>query len=181
MNFKNLLTITVFFFAGCTSNNSDNDASSYTTPSSNLPAPQPIIFTVDSIFPHDKEAFTQGLQFYNGKLYEGTGELNQSSLRIVNIKSGIPEKKYTITDPKIFGEGITIFNNKIYQLTWQNNKVFVYDLNNISKPVETLNWKYEGWGITNDGKSLIISDGSDKLYYVLPDDTSKDMRVLKIL
>ncbi len=150
---KNLLTIAMLFFTACTSNNSDNDASSYTTPASNLPAPQPIIFMVDSIYPHDKEAFTQGLQFYNGKLYEGTGELNQSSLRIVNIKSGIPEKKYTITDPKIFGEGITIFNNKIYQLTWQNNKVFVYDLNNISKPVETLNWKYKGWGITNDGKS----------------------------
>ena len=182
MNLKNLLIVAMLFFAACTSNSSDDNASDDSaTPVNNLPTPKPITFTVDSIYPHDKQAFTQGLQFYNGKLYEGTGEPNQSSLRIVNIKSGVPEKKYTIPDSKIFGEGVTIFNNKIYQLTWQNKKVFVYNLNNISQPVETLSWKYEGWGITNDGKSLIISDGSDKLYYVLPDETSKDMRMLKIL
>ncbi len=182
MNLKNLLIALVLFIASCSSNNPDDnsiDTSLITT--NNLPAPQPITFTVDSVYPHDNHAFTQGLEFYKGKLYEGTGEPNQSSLRIVNIKSGVPEKKYTIPDPKIFGEGITIFNNKIYQLTWQNNKVFVYNLNNISKPVETLNWKYEGWGITHDDSKLIISDGSDKLYYVLPDEEKKDMRILKIL
>jgi len=136
---------------------------------------------VDAVYPHDNKAFIQGLEFYNGKLYEGTGEPNQSSLRIVDIKSGVPEKKYTIADPQIFGEGVTIFNNKIYQLTWQNNKVFVYNLNNIFKPIETLNWRYEGWGITHDSKNLIISDGSDKLYYVLPDEGAKEMKLLKTL
>ncbi|MEP6594528.1 MAG: glutaminyl-peptide cyclotransferase [Ginsengibacter sp.] len=173
--------VLLFLVISCTSNSSDNEEFDKSIAPINLPAPQPITFTIDAVYPHDKQAFTQGLQFYNGKLYEGTGEPNQSSLRIVDIKSGIPEKKYTIPDPQIFGEGVTIFNNKIYQLTWQNNKVFVYSLTNIYKPVETLNWKYEGWGITNDGKKLIISDGSDKLYYVLPDESTKEMKTLKIL
>ena len=183
MNLKNLFTIILLFLAASCNNGSSNneEIDNSIVTESNLPTPQPITFSVDSVYPHDKAAFTQGLQFYNGKLYEGTGEPNQSSLRIVDIKSGIPEKKYTIPDPKIFGEGVTIFNNKIYQLTWQNNKVFVYNINNIYKPVETLNWKYEGWGITNDGKNLIISDGSDKLYYVLPNEVTKEMKTLKIL
>jgi glutamine cyclotransferase len=182
MNLKNLFTLAVLFIvASCTSNNSREVEYDKSIAPVSLPEPQPIMFTVDAVYPHDNKAFIQGLEFYNGKLYEGTGEPNQSSLRIVDIKSGVPEKKYTIPDPKIFGEGVTIFNDKIYQLTWQNNKVFVYNLNDIFKPIETLNWKYEGWGLTHDAKSLIISDGTDKLYYVLPDEASKEMRTLKIL
>jgi glutamine cyclotransferase len=181
MNLKNTFTIALLFLiASCSSNTPGPEVDKDIVPVS-LPAPQPLTFTVDAVYPHDNKAFTQGLQFYNGKLYEGTGEFDQSSLRIVDIKSGTPEKKYTIPDPKIFGEGVTIFNNKIYQLTWQNNKVFVYNLNNISQPIETLNWKYEGWGITNDGKNLIISDGTDKIYYALPDDSAKEIRILRIL
>jgi glutamine cyclotransferase len=181
-NLKDLLTIAfLFLMASCNSNSSDNEEFDASIEPARLPEPKPITFTVDAVYPHDDRAFTQGLQFYNGKLYEGTGEPNQSTLRIVDIKSGLPEKKYTIPDPQIFGEGVTIFNKKIYQLTWQNNKVFVYNLSDISKPAETLNWKYEGWGITNDGNKLIISDGSDKLYYVLPDEASKEMKTLKII
>ena len=146
-----------------------------------VPAPQPITFSIDSVYPHDATAFTQGLQFYNGKLYEGTGEFEQSTLRIVDPKTGKIEQKYLIPDTSIFGEGITIFNNKIYQLTWQSHKIFVYNLDDIMHPVKTLSWPNEGWGITNDGKNLIISDGSDKLYYVLPDEKNNTMKQLKIL
>jgi glutamine cyclotransferase len=179
---KKLLLITFLLWAiSCSPDNDDEDVSIDDVPVSTLPAPQPITFTIDAVYPHDKQAFTQGLQFYKGKLYEGTGEPNQSTLRIVDIKSGIPEKKYLIKDAAIFGEGITIFNNKIYQLTWQNNKVFVYNLKDISKAIDTLNWQYQGWGITNDGSSLVISDGSDKLYYVLPDEENNNMKLLKIL
>ena len=67
---------------------------------------------------------------------------------------------------EIFGEGINIFKGKIYQLTWKNNIVYVYDLNNIDKPVKTFKWQYEGWGITNNGTDLIISDGTANLYFV---------------
>jgi glutamine cyclotransferase len=86
----------------------------------------------------------------------------------VNIEDGKPIKELKITDPKIFGEGITIFNNKIYQLTWQSNKVFVYDVETFEKLAE-FNWPYDGWGITHNGKSLIVSTGSNNLYFVNPD------------
>lgn len=172
-----LVVLMVSIFAAC--HNDDNLGDG--TDANNLPAPQPITFSIDAVYPHDTAAFTQGLQFYNGKLYEGTGEFEESTLRIVDIKTGKVDQKYLIPDTSIFGEGITIFQNKIYQLTWQNKKIFVYNLNDIMHPIKTLSWTLEGWGITNDGKNLIISDGSDKLYYVLPDDTNNTMKQLKIL
>ncbi len=147
----------------------------------NLPAPQPITFSVENVYPHDPHAFTQGLEFHNGKLYEGTGEPKESRLRIVDIKTGKPEKEYLIPDPAIFGEGITIFKNKIYQLTWQNHKIFEYDVNDITHPVNTYDWSVEGWGITHDSKDLIISDGSSKLYFVRPDDSKKQMKTIKVI
>jgi glutamine cyclotransferase len=147
----------------------------------NLPAPQPITFSIDSVYHHDPDAFTQGLQYYNGKLYEGTGEYEESTLRIVDPTTGKVEKKYLIPDTTIFGEGITIFKDKIYQLTWQSHKIYVYNLNDITHPIKTLNWNYEGWGITNDGNNLIISDGTDKIYYVLPDEVNNTMKQLKII
>ncbi|MEP6927137.1 MAG: glutaminyl-peptide cyclotransferase [Ginsengibacter sp.] len=178
-----LLTCAVFIVLFSCNNNStpDIDTSLPVSQPNNLPPPQPITFTVEAVYPHDAQAFTQGLQFYNGKLYEGTGDFKQSTLRIVDIKTGKPEKEYLIPDPNIFGEGITIFKNKIYQLTWQNHKIFQYNVNDIMHPVATYNWSAEGWGITNDGNNLIISDGSSKLYYVQPDETKKEMKTIKIL
>ncbi len=163
---------------------SDIDTSLAGIGKSNVPPPQPIIFTVEKVFPHDSNAFTQGLQFYDGKLYEGTGNperSNKSSLRVVNIQSGKPEKEYDLPDQNIFGEGITIFKNKIYQLTWRSHKVFVYNIDDIMHPVGTYPWSLEGWGLTNDGTDLIISDGSSKLYFVQPDEKSKQLRTMKIL
>ena len=135
-----------------------------------LPAPKNISYTVLAQHPHDTSAYTQGLQVFNGKLYEGTGDFESSSLRITDWKTGTVEKKHLMGSDKIFGEGITIFKNKIYQLTWQSNIVYVYDLNNIDKPTNTFKWNSEGWGITNNGTDLIVSDGSSNLYFVNPDD-----------
>ncbi len=176
---KKVLTIgLISLFTAC---NTEDKSTDNHNSGNGLPVPQPITFSIDAVHPHDTAAFTQGLQFYNGKIYEGTGQLNESTLRIVDPKTGKVEKKYLIPDPTIFGEGITIFKNKIYQLTWTSHKIFVYDVGNISKPIQTLAWPNEGWGITNDGKSLIISDGSDKLYYVLPDEEKNTMKQLKII
>jgi glutaminyl-peptide cyclotransferase len=146
-----------------------------------LPAPAPLMFTVDAVYPHDQNSFTQGLEFHKGKLYEGTGEFDQSRLRILDIKSGQAFKEYKIPDKTIFGEGITILYNKIYQLTWQNNKIYVYNVNDISRPADTLNWSREGWGATNDGTNIIISDGSAQLFFVQPDFVNKKMKTNKIL
>ena len=181
--YKQLWTLLLFLLIFSCNNTSDDEVidKSIIPPGNSLPAPQPITFNVDAVYPHDTAAFTQGLQFYKGKLYESTGLNNKSSLRVVDIKSGVPEKKYLITDEKIFGEGITIFKDKIYQLTWENNKIFVYDIGDITRPVNTLKWKYPGWGITNDGQHLIVSDGTDKLYYIQPDEQKHDTRIMKII
>ena len=135
------------------------------------PKPIPVIaYTVMAEYPHDTSAFTQGLEFHNGKLIESTGDFENSSLRVTDYKTGKVEKKHSMGTDKIFGEGITIFNNKIYQLTWENHIVYVYDVNNIDKPIKTFNWPYDGWGITHNATDLIISDGTAKLYFVNPDD-----------
>lgn len=135
-----------------------------------LPAPANINYTIMAQHPHDTAAYTQGLQVYNGKLYEGTGDYENSSIRISDWKTGNIEKKHVMGSDKIFGEGINIFKDKIYQLTWQSNVVYVYDLKNIDKPVKTFPWPNEGWGITNNGSELIISDGTANLYFVNPTD-----------
>jgi glutaminyl-peptide cyclotransferase len=139
------------------------------------------MFKVDSVYPHDSYAFTQGLEYHAGKLYEGTGEYKRSNLRIVDPKTGKVEKNYLIPDNSIFGEGITVFKNKIYQLTWKSNKVFVYNLNDFTHPEDTLTWSREGWGATNDGKNIIISDGSSHLFFVQPDEKNKEMKINKTL
>lgn len=137
---------------------------------SSIPAPAPLSYTVIAQYPHDTSAYTQGLQYYNGKMYEATGDFENSSLRITDYKTGKVDKIHPMGTDKIFGEGITILNNKIYQLTWQSNIVYVYDINNINKPEKTFNWPFEGWGITNNGTELIISDGTATIYFVNPTD-----------
>ena len=134
-----------------------------------LKPPVNITYTVIAQHPHDTSAYTQGLQVFNGKLYEGTGDFETSSLRITDWKTGTVEKKHMMGTSKIFGEGINIFKGKIYQLTWESHIVYVYDINNIDKPINTFNWPYQGWGITNNGKDLIVSDGSSNIYFVDPE------------
>ena len=178
---KYLLLIASLLIISCTNSSPEYDRSLPVPKVNNIPAAAPIMFKVQAVYPHDPNAFTQGLEFYKGKLYESTGNFGQSNLRIVNIKTGAIEKDYLIPDSSVFGEGITIFKNKIYQLTWTNNKVFVYNLNDITHPVNTLKWGREGWGATNDGTHIIISDGSSRLYFAQPDDNKKEMVVRKII
>lgn len=120
-------------------------------------------YTVRTQWTHDQTAFTQGLVIHDGKLFESTGQ-KQSWIGIVDINTGKPDKK-VILDDVYFGEGITILNNKIYQLTWQNKVGFVYDLKTFKK-IGEFEYATEGWGITHDTKNLIMSDGSEKLTYL---------------
>ncbi|OGU56928.1 MAG: hypothetical protein A2X64_02730 [Ignavibacteria bacterium GWF2_33_9] len=117
-------------------------------------------------FPHNPSSYTQGLIFHNGDLYEGTGQYGSSKLMKINLKTGYPLKSLDLL-PVYFGEGITIFNNKIYQLTWQSNKGFIYDINSLKK-IGEFTYPTEGWGITNDSTSLIVSDGSNFLNFYDP-------------
>ncbi|MFM2358409.1 MAG: hypothetical protein RLY16_402 [Bacteroidota bacterium] len=140
------------------------------TPSapSGIAAPANITWNVLATYPHDKGAYTQGLEWHNGKLYESTGDYTNSSLRITDCKTGKVEQTHVMGSKEIFGEGITIFKNKIYQLTWQNNVVYEYDVQNIQQPVKTHTWSLEGWGISHYKDELVISDGSANLYFVNP-------------
>lgn len=165
------LIFTILFFISC---GGDRQQPEYDADIAPPPAAPILNYTVLERHPHDTGAYTQGLQWYKGKLFEGTGDYSRSSLRITDLKTGKVEKLHNMGSENIFGEGITIFNHTIYQLTWQSNKVYLYQENDITKPIKTLSWPYEGWGITNDGKILIISDGSSNLYFADPE----NLRVL---
>ena len=123
-----------------------------------------IPFTLVKTFPHDNTAFTQGLTIEGGKLFESTGQNSNSWIAEVAIATGVQDKKIQL-DKKYFGEGISILNNKIYQLTWQNKTGFIYDLKTFQKLGE-FQYEHEGWGITHNGVNLIVSDGTDKLYFI---------------
>lgn len=157
----------LIIFAACNNGADDTDVVDNSIKPKVTPA---IAYNIVAEYPHDTSAYTQGLEFYNGKLYESTGDYESSSLRVTDYKTGRVEKKHMMGSKNIFGEGITIFNNQLYQLTWASNIVYVYDINNITKPVKTFKWPYEGWGITHHGTDLIISDGTAKLFFVNPED-----------
>ena len=132
-------------------------------------APEIYTYEVINEYPHDKNAFTQGLEYYNGYLYESTGQLGESSLRKVEISTGKVVQKIDL-DKEIFGEGMTIYNNKIFLLTWRNNKGFVFNLETFEKEREfNYNQSKEGWGLTHNAEKLIKSDGTERLWYLNPE------------
>ncbi len=118
-------------------------------------------------YPHDTAAYTQGLFFYAGRMYESTGQYGRSSLRIVDFASGKVLRKLDFAR-KYFGEGSAVLDGKIYVLTWTNRVAFVYDAATLAYE-KAYSYPREGWGITTDGKSLIASDGSSRLYFLSPD------------
>lgn len=154
----------VAFFTSC--NNKEREQTIENETTTSIPAPSSIGYTVLKSFPHDTAAFTQGLELYNGKLLESTGLVGQSTLRKLNTATGKVEQQQAMAND-IFAEGLTVLNDTLYQLSWQNHLVFLYDAKTF-KQLGTMPWSGEGWGITNNGKELIISEGSDKLYFVQP-------------
>jgi len=118
-------------------------------------------------YPHDVKAYTQGLIYENGIMYEGTGQYNESVLRKTDFETGKILAELSLP-AQYFGEGITSFGDKIIQLTWESNLGFVYDKNSF-KLLTTLEYSTQGWGLTNDGKRLIMSDGSSTIYFLDPE------------
>ncbi len=147
------LFLIFIFFAACSSDDRDKAAEN-----------RLIAFKVHSTFPHDEASFTQGFVVHQGKLFESTGENGHSWFGVLNIKTGKPEKSVAL-DSEYFGEGITILNDKVYQLTWKSQKGFIYAINDFEKLGE-FTYSTQGWGLTNDGTHLIMSDGTDKIYYL---------------
>lgn len=121
-------------------------------------------YDIKRVLPHDTKAYTQGLQYEAGKMYEGTGIEGESVLKEINLKNGETIRDIGIM-PDYFGEGITIFGNNIAQITWRSNVGFVYDKKTFTK-LREFSYATEGWGLTFDGKNLIMSDGTENLYYL---------------
>lgn len=157
-----------------TANSTDDQVTSSKTTQSTSP---PIVDSQDQMvpvytyevinsWPHDPQAFTQGLVFYDGKLYESTGHYGSSTLRKVDLDKGQIIKKVSVA-AQCFAEGIAIYKDKIYQLTWEDHKVFVYDLKSF-RLVGELPYEGEGWGLTHDDHQLIMSDGTNQIRFVDP-------------
>lgn len=137
---------------------------------------RPVTYTyrIIATYPHSPDAYTQGLEFHNDTLFESTGEYGKSSLRKVDLETGSVLQEVELDDDH-FGEGLTILNDKVYQLTWQSGEGFIYDPHTLER---TGNFAYneskEGWGLANDGEKLYKSDGTEKIWILDPETLAEE-------
>lgn len=158
----------VLVFAGAFSLARAEESAASASTSHTAPAPVAIYdYEIVHAWPHDRTAFTQGLVFHKGILIEGTGLHGRSTVRKVDLETGRVRQSVSLAT-EFFGEGLAVLGDKIYQLTWQNEKGFVYDLRTLAKERE-FSYTGEGWGLTTDGSSLILSDGSHELRFLDPE------------
>ena len=134
-------------------------------------------YTVVKSYPHDPKAYTQGLEYNGGVLFEATGLKGQSGVRKVELETGKVLQRRDVSSQH-FGEGITVFKSDLVELTWQTHVAFVYDRTSF-EPKKQFSYPGEGWGLTHDGTSLIMSDGTDELRYLEPT-TFVEKRRLKV-
>ena len=134
----------------------------------NANAPKLYTYEIVNTYPHDITSYTQGLEFYKGNLYESTGQYGESKLRKLDYKNGTVLKNIDL-GKAYFGEGLSVLNDKIYQLTWKEGRGLVYDVNRFEE-IETFNYgqSKEGWGLCNDGQKFYKSDGSEYLWFLNP-------------
>jgi len=150
---------------GCSSDSSDTS----------VPPPTQCTWTKHSAKPHDPKAFTQGLQWHSGFLYEGTGLYGESTLRKVEVDTGKVLMQRSL-EKRFFGEGITIFGERIFQLTWREQTAFEYSLKDFS-PTKRYEYAGEGWGLTHNGKALIMSDGTPEIRFIDPESFAELSRI----
>ena len=132
-------------------------------------------YRVINSYPHDATAFTQGLVMADGVLYEGTGQWGRSSLRRVDLQTGKVTQILELAG-QFFGEGITVFGDRIIQLTWKSKRGFVYDRNSF-RLLREFSYPFEGWGFTHDGRHLIVSDGTATLRFLDPGKSREERRI----
>ncbi|MBD0331648.1 MAG: glutaminyl-peptide cyclotransferase, partial [Chitinophagaceae bacterium] len=140
--FLSLFLPAIFLFMLACNNDSDNNDTQSSVAR--------LSYSIAGSYPHDTSSYTQGLAFYKGQVFEGTGSYGRSRLMQIDLKTGKAIKQ-EVLDPKLFGEGITILNDTIYQLTWKEKIVLVYSVKDLKK-IKEVPLDIEGWGLTNDGK-----------------------------
>jgi glutamine cyclotransferase len=172
-----LLAMVGFVALGMFGTGQKSPSENMSSSTSSSGAAKKVEWEIVNSYPHDPEAFLQGLVWYDNGFYEGTGLYGQSSLRRVEFPSGKVLKKIDIAK-EFFGEGIAVVNNHIIQLTWQSHKGFVYDRETFTK-ISEFTYPTEGWGLTYDGKNLILSDGSSSLFFLDPE-TFQTVRKLDV-
>jgi glutaminyl-peptide cyclotransferase len=143
------------------------NTNSATTPKNTSTAIPVYGYEVLNTYKHDPQAFTQGLVFHDGFLYESTGHYGKSTLRKVELETGKVLQKYDLPDD-VFAEGMTILNGKIYQISWQNGRAWQYNLEDF-KLIKEFQYAGEGWGLTHDGKNLLMSDGTHIIRVINPE------------
>jgi len=178
------LNSTCFLFLGflaiaaCNIKPVSSTATNVTEAGNDVAVPAVISYDIVNIYPHDPTAFTEGLEYKDGYLYESTGQYGSSDVRKVDIKTGNVLLS-TKMQRRYFGEGLTILNGKIYQLTYREGKGFIYDLATLKEETSFVFSAPEGWGMTNNGTYLIYDDGSNILHYIDPN-TFKEVKQLAV-
>jgi glutaminyl-peptide cyclotransferase len=157
-----LLALGTVYMSSC--NNTDTTPG--TSGDSNSTSTPVISYSIAATYPHDTSSFTEGLEFYKGQLIESGGNYGTSKLVSYDLKSGKTSLQIPL-DKKYFGEGITVVNDTIYQLTYKEQIVHVYSAKDFKK-IKELSINGEGWGLTNDGKNIIASNGSSNLFFYEP-------------
>jgi glutamine cyclotransferase len=164
--------ILILAMISCKNDSNDDEA---TVPVNAFTTPANIAFNIINTYPHDTSSFTEGLQWHNNALYESTGNYDASKLLKLDLKTGKVDKELAL-DSMFFGEGITLLNDTLYQMTYKERKVFVYNAKSF-KLIKTFENENDGWGMTTDGKDLIVGDGSSNIYYRDP----ATFKILKIV
>ncbi len=175
--FLGLLAISGAIFVYSCSNSPESPALPGSVDSTTSAVVPVYTYRVVNTYPHDRNAYTQGLAFENGDLYEGTGLRGHSTLRRVDLETGDIVQIHELST-QFFGEGVTVYENKVIQLTWQSNVGFVYDKSSFEL-LQKFNYSTEGWGITHDGKHFIMSDGTSALYF-LDSETFEAIRRIEV-
>ena len=168
------LAAALVLLAACRANDAPRPADSAaappppgTAPSPPVTGPASYVATVVRSYPHDPSAFTEGLFLMDGRLFESTGLEGKSDVREVDLATGAVKRR-TPLDSAYFGEGIAALGGTLYQLTWKNGKAFTYDPATLTRRPATLSYTGEGWGMTTDGESLVMSDGTARLRFLDP-------------
>lgn len=179
MDMKWILALSVVWLTACggrPSGSGSGETAAAAAAAATVVEPVEYTYRVKAVYPHPTDAYTQGLQFVGGMLWEGTGQYGHSVVRKTDLATG--QSRTLVRLPRAeFGEGITVLDGRLYQLTWLSNTCHVYDVKRKMKKINDFRYSGEGWGLTTDGQKLYMSDGTAKIYTIDPQTFRRERRM----